>query len=83
MQPDAKADAALPADAVPSAGTRGDQATGKVLARPCRPTAATGRRVVFAMGDQRVWLVGAGRRRVRRTYLVSGSVTDNLHPGTY
>ena len=41
-----------------------------------------GRRVVFSMTDQRVWLVGKGDR-VRRTYLVSGSLTDNLKPGTY
>jgi lipoprotein-anchoring transpeptidase ErfK/SrfK len=41
---------------------------------------------VFDMSAQRVWLVdvsGSGADRVRRTYLVSGSVTDNLHPGTY
>ena len=45
----------------------------------------TGRRVVFDMSDQRVWLVGrhAGADAVRRTYLVSGSVTDNLAPGRY
>jgi hypothetical protein len=45
----------------------------------------TGRRIVFDMTRQRVWLVGqsAGRDVVRRTYLVSGSVTDNLEPGTY
>ncbi len=42
----------------------------------------TGRRVVFSEGQQRVWLVDA-RERVERTYLVSGSVTDNLDPGTY
>jgi len=41
-----------------------------------------GRRVVFSEGRQRVWLVG-GRNVVRRTYLVSGSVEDNLDPGTY
>ena len=41
-----------------------------------------GRRVVFDMGDQRVWLVGR-QDRVRRSYLVSGSLTDNLSPGTY
>ena len=34
------------------------------------------------MSDQRVWLVGKDNR-VRRTYLVSGSVTDNLKPGRY
>ncbi len=43
----------------------------------------TGRRIVFAMGSQRVWLVDGADDAVRRTYLVSGSVTDNLHPGTY
>ncbi len=41
-----------------------------------------GRRVVFSEGRQRVWLVGE-KGKVRRTYLVSGSVTDNLHQGTY
>ena len=41
-----------------------------------------GKRVVFDISDQRVWLVTA-RDRVRRTYLVSGSLTDNLGPGTY
>ena len=38
--------------------------------------------MVFDISRQRVWLVG-GSERVRRTYLVSGSVTDNLGPGTY
>lgn len=42
----------------------------------------SGRRVVFSQAAQRVWLVGADDG-VRRTYLVSGSVTDNLRPGTY
>jgi hypothetical protein len=42
----------------------------------------TGRRIVFDMSDQRVWLVSA-RGEARRTYLVSGSVTDNLAPGSY
>lgn len=40
-----------------------------------------GRRVVFSQSRQRVWLVG--RDRVERTYLVSGSVYDNLQPGAY
>lgn len=41
-----------------------------------------GRRVVFSESRQRVWLVGdAGN--VRDTYLASGSVSDNLDPGTY
>ena len=41
-----------------------------------------GRRVVFDMSAQRVWLIGRAGG-VRRTYPVSGSVTDNLDPGTY
>jgi hypothetical protein len=43
----------------------------------------SGRRVVFSQHLQRVWLVAAGHDRVVRTYLVSGSVTHNLVPGTY
>jgi len=42
----------------------------------------TGRRIVFDQSDQRVWLVEESGT-VARTYLVSGSVTDNLQPGTY
>jgi hypothetical protein len=42
----------------------------------------TGRRAVFSEGQQRVWII-AGNGAVRRTYLVSGSLTDNLDPGTY
>jgi len=42
----------------------------------------SGRRVVFSEELQRVWLVDADEQ-VRRTYLVSGSVHDNLDPGTY
>lgn len=41
-----------------------------------------GRRVVFDISAQRVWLVRAGDVVVR-TYLVSGSLTDNLEPGTH
>jgi L,D-transpeptidase catalytic domain len=41
-----------------------------------------GRRVIYDMSDQRVWLVG-GNDSVRRSYLVSGSVYDNLDPGSY
>ena len=42
----------------------------------------TGRRVVFEMSRQRVWLVDAAGR-VSRSYPVSGSKYDNLNPGTY
>ena len=41
-----------------------------------------GRRVVFSENEQRVWLVRSNGA-VRRTYLVSGSLEDNLDPGTY
>jgi hypothetical protein len=42
----------------------------------------SGRRVVFSKSNQRVWLVD-GDDSVASTYLVSGSVTNNLDPGTY
>jgi lipoprotein-anchoring transpeptidase ErfK/SrfK len=41
-----------------------------------------GKRIVFDISAQRVWLVDA-RDRVVRTYLVSGSLTSNLRPGDY
>lgn len=41
-----------------------------------------GRRIVFSEEAQRVWLVRSNGS-VRRTYLVSGSVVENLDPGTY
>ncbi|CAN5514750.1 hypothetical protein BH10ACT10_BH10ACT10_28080 [soil metagenome] len=84
VQPHPKADGAIElADAVPTAGTRGAQATEKVVAPTLPANSGTGRRIVFAMNSQRVWLVGGSQDVVRRTYLVSGSVTDNLGPGTY
>lgn len=42
----------------------------------------TGYRVVYSEGQQRVWLVEEDGT-VARTYLVSGSVYENLEPGTY
>ena len=42
----------------------------------------SGKRVVFDMSAQRVWLVEASGK-VLRTYLVSGSRSDNLEPGDY
>lgn len=52
------------------------------LEPPVRSGTGNGRRVVFDMSDQRVWLV---RRNgdVLRTYLVSGSLTDNLQAGRF
>jgi lipoprotein-anchoring transpeptidase ErfK/SrfK len=58
--------------------TASDAAAGN----PLPPDSGEGRRVVFSEGQQRVWLVGSGDR-VRHTYLVSGSIYDNLDPGTY
>ena len=58
--------------------TASDAAAGN----PLPADSGEGRRVVFSEGQQRVWLVGTGDR-VRHTYLVSGSVYDNLDPGTY
>jgi lipoprotein-anchoring transpeptidase ErfK/SrfK len=42
-----------------------------------------GRRIVFSQSRQRVWLMGQSPDDVQKTYLVSGSVTHNLQPGTY
>jgi L,D-transpeptidase catalytic domain len=52
------------------------------LAAPVPADSGEGRRVVFDMSDQRVWLVRADGS-VRRSYLVSGSVHDNLEAGSY
>lgn len=49
---------------------------------PLPARSGTGRRVVFDLDQQRVWLVRSGGS-VKRTYLASGSVSDNLEPGTF
>lgn len=59
-------------------GTGDEPGSGTALPRD----SGSGKRVVFDMSEQRVWLVGAGGR-VRRTYEVSGSRHDNLDPGSY
>ncbi len=64
--------------AEPSTGTQ--QAPDSEAVLPA--DSGAGRRVVFDMSAQRVWLVGP-RNGVRRTYLVSGSRTGNLGPGHY
>ena len=46
------------------------------------PRSGTGRRAVFDISSQRVWIVGV-EGKVRSTYLVSGSRFDNLRPGRY
>ena len=42
----------------------------------------SGRRVVFDISGQRVWIIGANDK-VRSTYRVSGSRSENLSPGRY
>jgi len=76
-----------PATKIPATGIPGSADRREAGADPRTSTAlpsrsGTGRRVVFSEGLQRVWLVGRGGE-VQRTYLVSGSVYDNLDPGTY
>ena len=61
----------------------GDDQAVKATSNAALPAASgRGRRVVFDMSAQRVWLVGRDGG-VRRSYLVSGSLTDNLRPGHY
>jgi lipoprotein-anchoring transpeptidase ErfK/SrfK len=73
---------------VTSASTgAGSQASGQVDSKRGDVTAlpadsGSGRRIVFSESAQRVWLVDSDDT-VRRTYLVSGSLTDNLAPGDY
>ena len=56
---------------------------GSATAQAALPSASgSGKRVVFDISDQRVWLVDSGDHVVS-SYLVSGSVTDNLAPGTF
>ena len=78
----ARADAAEPraeAGSLPTAPPSSQSRS----AEPALPDGSgKGRRVVFSEGQQRVWLVGADGD-VQRTYLVSGSVYDNLDPGVY
>jgi len=64
-------------------GTSTSADAGTVTALPA--DSGHGRRIVFSQSRQRVWLVKGshGTDAVKRTYLVSGSVYDNLQPGTY
>jgi lipoprotein-anchoring transpeptidase ErfK/SrfK len=58
-------------------------ATPTAPADPAVPAdSGEGKRIVFDQSDQRVWLVDDDDH-VERTYLVSGSLYDNLFPGTY
>lgn len=78
-RPTAYADSAP--DAVRLAGETA-RASGSIDPTTLASHTGAGRRVVFDQSAQRVWLVAASGT-VLRTYLVSGSVTDNLRPGRY
>jgi lipoprotein-anchoring transpeptidase ErfK/SrfK len=71
--PTEAATSAAPATVVPAVPTEVD-------ALPA--DSGEGRRIVFSQSEQRVWLV-EDDGTVARTYLVSGSVYDNLDAGTY
>jgi lipoprotein-anchoring transpeptidase ErfK/SrfK len=83
---DQEATSQQPASGTPSSGyvvrpegTSNSAESGRAAALPS--ASGHGRRIVFSQSQQRVWLVGDSG--VDRTYLVSGSVYDNLQPGTY
>lgn len=64
-------------------GAPGASSAGSSAAEvPLPPGSGTGRRAVFSQSDQRVWIVDSDGT-IERTYLVSGSVENNLQPGTY
>jgi hypothetical protein len=54
----------------------------RAAATPVPADSGVGRRIVFDMSDQRVWLVREDGS-VERSYLVSGSLYDNLDAGSY
>ncbi|MGD9960446.1 L,D-transpeptidase [Nocardioides sp.] len=70
------------ADPGPSDVTGASTSSSDPASHPLPSDSGSGRRVVFSEAEQRVWLVDADDT-VERTYLVSGSLTDNLDPGTY
>ncbi len=72
-----------PIEAQRQAGLSGKLADRKLALETALPDrSGTGRRAVFSISRQRVWIVSADDQ-VRRTYPVSGSVYDNLKPGRY
>jgi hypothetical protein len=91
--PPARTDTTPPSGrSTPTGGTAGTTPVGPTTSGgradaptqvPVPASSGTGRRIVFSQHLQRVWLVGARDDRVHKTYPVSGSVTDNLRPGTY
>jgi hypothetical protein len=81
QQPSATATTEPPAGAGVSASAGPDE-TAEVAEDALPADSGTGKRIVFSEDRQRVWLVD-GEEQVARSYLVSGSVMDNLDPGSY
>jgi hypothetical protein len=70
---------------VTSVGESADAAESRVdpkLDTTLPADSGTGKRIVFSQSRQRVWLM-SDDQTVLRTYPVSGSVYDNLHPGAF
>jgi len=80
--PSTDKDAAPKVSADKGVGTKKTDAAKKAAPDALPGDSGSGRRIVFAMGEQRVWLVDAADK-VTSTYLVSGSLTHNLRPGSY
>lgn len=74
---------ATPTEPEDTGADRAENAPNPRTLEPVLPArSGKGKRVVYSEGEQRVWLV-RDNGAVLRTYLVSGSVYDNLDPGTY
>lgn len=71
-----------PATSPPASAGEAADAAPSVADTTLPAASGTGRRVVFDRSRQRVWLVRADGT-VASTYLVSGSVSDNLDAGRY
>lgn len=71
-----------PATSPPASAGEAADAAPSVADTTLPAASGTGRRVVFDRSRQRVWLVRADGT-VTSTYLVSGSVSDNLDAGRY
>lgn len=89
---DAAEETVTPGDGAENLGRGGDRrlplANSTTVTAPLPTDSGDGVRIVFSEGEQRVWLVDdtqpdADAEGVFRSYPVSGSVYDNLEPGTY
>jgi lipoprotein-anchoring transpeptidase ErfK/SrfK len=80
--PSTEAVAGTATAAEPAEEQAGEEVGEEVDETALPPGTGHGKRIVFSESLQRVWLVSRAKH-VERTYLVSGSLTDNLDPGTY